>query len=332
MARERNEWLDVAKLVGAFFVLCIHLGFFWPLNIALNAAARFAVPLFFAVSGFFAVGKNAKSALKSAYKIFILFLVAVAVHLMYYMTVRLFEEGIVVMWQYAADELLDFLDFRDLLLYNLPPTSIHLWFLIALIEVYLIWAVVVKLKLSDTVILILAALTLIIHLTMGEVRSLFGITVEDHYVRNALLMGFPFFSFGYLINRYKHRLVNIPTPYLVIAILLGTAEAITSRFVFGHCELFLGSVFVAFAIMILALRYSHVKCGKTLVRISSTSTDVFIYHIVIADLWYRIIAATLPAVAIGFLEDIKPLVILVLCIGFSLLKSHIKTGIRSRIK
>ena len=52
----RNESLEWLKLMASFFVVFIHVKFPEPAGSLATALARFAVPLFFAVSGYFSFG------------------------------------------------------------------------------------------------------------------------------------------------------------------------------------------------------------------------------------------------------------------------------------
>ena len=51
--KKQYNLLDALKIVAAFFVVCIHVHFPGDLGRCVIAVARFAVPFFFMVSGFF---------------------------------------------------------------------------------------------------------------------------------------------------------------------------------------------------------------------------------------------------------------------------------------
>ena len=61
---QRNLSIECAKLIASFFVIFIHIPFPGTVGHGINCAARCAVPLFFAVSGYFSYrtpcGKLAK--------------------------------------------------------------------------------------------------------------------------------------------------------------------------------------------------------------------------------------------------------------------------------
>ena len=53
MSRNRNDTLDIIKLFASYMVVFIHVAFYGGVGYVLDALARFAVPLFFLVSGFY---------------------------------------------------------------------------------------------------------------------------------------------------------------------------------------------------------------------------------------------------------------------------------------
>ena len=54
--RERNEALEILKLVASYAVVLIHVSLGGAVGDAVNGIARFAVPMFFAITGFYSFG------------------------------------------------------------------------------------------------------------------------------------------------------------------------------------------------------------------------------------------------------------------------------------
>ena len=54
----KNDCLNVCKGIAAFFIVFIHCNFPSPVGGMMNGLARFGVPLFFMVSGYFSYGKG----------------------------------------------------------------------------------------------------------------------------------------------------------------------------------------------------------------------------------------------------------------------------------
>ena len=53
MNTQRNTTLELMKLLASYAVVFIHVLFYGRFGIIVDAIARFAVPFFFLVSGFF---------------------------------------------------------------------------------------------------------------------------------------------------------------------------------------------------------------------------------------------------------------------------------------
>ncbi len=52
MKTQKNNTLEILKLLASYMVVFIHVSFYGKLGVAIDALARFAVPFFFLVSGY----------------------------------------------------------------------------------------------------------------------------------------------------------------------------------------------------------------------------------------------------------------------------------------
>ena len=53
MKQQKNATLELIKLLASYMVVFIHISFYGEIGVAVNALARFAVPFFFVISGFY---------------------------------------------------------------------------------------------------------------------------------------------------------------------------------------------------------------------------------------------------------------------------------------
>ena len=329
---ERNEWLDIAKLVAAFFVVCIHIRFSGDLGVAFNAAGRFAVPLFFSVSGFFVLNADIKTVKRRLVKILILYLIAAAVYHAEDVLVSFYKGGFSASSDYLSDTFLNPMRLMKFLIFNEDLTTAHLWFLPALIYVYIVWMLVIRFSVSDTVVFVISALCLLLNLIFGEILSPFGVSVENIYIRNFALMGFPFFAFGYLIRKHKGRLVNIKSYALILMIVLGTAEAVISALIFGINEMYVGSICCWFGIMILSVKKSDAHFSPKLLKLGATTTDIYVYHVLISRTLIYVMEIAGVTVDSVIFVNLWPLALFPICVGFSLLKNNISACIKHLVK
>ena len=141
---DRNRCLDLIKFISAFMVVFIHIKFRGEFGDIVTALARFAVPLFFMVSGFFTYKISAKKIRNRMLKLFLLYLIASVIYHSWAILAAIKDLGINGLFLYikSAFTLYNLVCF---LLFNMPFSSSHLWFLLALIYIYAIWRLVVKL-------------------------------------------------------------------------------------------------------------------------------------------------------------------------------------------
>ena len=320
---QRNNWFDVIKFVASFFVVCIHI----PLTdgnfgIAVNAVARFAVPTFFAISGFYVFGTNATTVKRRLVKILIIYLVASAIYHIQSIIAYLVTDGLVGFLNYFSDVFFNVGKIKDYFLFNIPFSAVHLWYLLALIYVYLIWLVILKYSLGDKIILIIGMLTLLVNLVIGELLSLLGVVIDYIYIRNFAFTGLPFFIFGFLLRKYNHLFLKIKPFHLILAIAIGSCEAVLSRFLIGHNEVFIGSVLCCFSIILLAGKLKTVRLSEKYIAVFRSSTDVYVLHTLFSN-FLSSLASVLPPVFEAVIRALMPCLAFAVCVAFSLLKSRI---------
>ncbi len=218
-----------------------------------------------------------------------------------------------------------FLNIRNIwefVIFNIPFSSIHLWFLLALMYVYLIWLVILKYSLSDKVILLIGSVAILSNLVLGELLSALGVVFDNLYLRNFAFLGLPFFIFGYLIRKCNNLFTKIKTSHLILAITTGNCEAVLSRFLIGHNELYIASVFCCFSIILLAGKTNRVKLSDRQMAVFRSSTDIYVLHMLFSRPLYSL-ANILPSFMSAIIRFLMPCFTFALCVAFSLVKSKI---------
>ena len=142
MNTQKNHTLELIKLFAAYMVVFIHVSFYGELGVVVDGLSRFAVPFFFLVSGYYSYRINAEKIKKRIVKILILFIFSA-------ICCAAFE--IIVLLKYNTAELsiilnkfADLSTYVNLFVFNLPVISGHLWYLLAILYVYVIFYFVTK--------------------------------------------------------------------------------------------------------------------------------------------------------------------------------------------
>ena len=198
MKKRRWTCIDILKCLAAIAVVEIHK----PLEIQggdeFLILCRFAVPVFFMITGFFYPETVAKKReLKQFGKIFTITIGANLLYLLWEILLAVekrenIKEALLARFEERVPE--------DFILWNFSPLSPHLWYLQALLYVLVIAFIVEHLGLRK-----LAYLAIPVLLAGSLIKgsySLFFVGKEDchiYYARNFLYCGLPFFLAGLLV-------------------------------------------------------------------------------------------------------------------------------------
>ena len=275
-----NTTLEIIKLLASYMVVFIHIHFDGHAGIVIDALARFAVPLFFLISGFYSYQITPEKVLKRIKNV--LFLIVLGV-----VSYTLFNLFLMLLWKSPQDILLYFVKYCDigvwfkLIFMNFTVSSGHLWYLFAILYVYIIFYFVTKHCLRENFIYISAFVLLFVNILLGEGLSAFGIVFDHMNARNFALMGIPFFEIGLLVRKHENKVKKIPGYVSVFAAAIGILGSIASLNLWGEKELYLGSVFILFAIIIIFVKYSDIQYPHILYQSIGFSTYIYIFHIMV---------------------------------------------------
>lgn len=292
----KNHCLNVWKGIAAFAVVLIHCTLPGVPGEIIKGIARFAVPLFFLISGYFAYGREDAVLKRRESHILRLYVGAVAVYylwaaLRYFLSQRTFAQMGAELFPDGGRTV------SDLLLFNRTAMAPHLWFMGALVYCYLFYRLLARKRLEERVYLLIPVL-LAANLLLGEGRGLTGIAVPVRWIRSFWLTGFPFFLWGsWFACREKQgelRLHRGAGMALVAAgMLLSSVECLWS----GYDELYVGSILTAEGLFRLALAFPDLGKGSLLARIGERdSANIYLWHMLLRNF------AALACLMAGFYE------------------------------
>lgn len=279
----KNHCLNVWKGIAAFAVVLIHCTLPGVPGEIIKGIARFAVPLFFLISGYFAYGREDAVLRRRESHILRLYVGAVAVYylwaaLRYFLSRRTFAQMGAELFPDGGRTV------SDLLLFNRTAMAPHLWFMGALVYCYLFYRLLARKRLEERVYLLIPVL-LAANLLLGEGRGLTGIVVPVRWIRSFWLMGFPFFLWGsWFACREKqgglrlHRGAGIAL--VAAGMILSSVECLWS----GYDELYVGSILTAEGLFRLALAFPDLGKGSLLARIGERdSANIYLWHMLLRN-------------------------------------------------
>lgn len=281
MNLRKNSTLELLKLLASYMVVFIHVKFDGSLGSTMETLARFAVPFFFLVSGFYSYNIPCNKIIKRIRNIFTLLILAVVCYTAFNVFTLLSKGNMGEVVSYFSNYL-DFTVLVKLFVFNITISSVHLWYLFAALYVYVVFFFVTKLRFSDKIIFIISFCLLALHLLLGEGLSVLGIALPKALVRNFLVMGIPFFGLGLFAKKYQHKFHRIPNYVIFVSIIIGSIESLLSRHFFGLNELYIGSLLVLFAVVCIFIKYSDIQYPSFFVALDGCSTYIYIFHIMVS--------------------------------------------------
>ncbi len=202
MRKGRNLWLDLMKLVLCWMIISIH--FTWE-TYDYHPVYRLAVPMFFAISGYFNYRIDASSRQSGAMTFIKRSLKYMVFGFAFYIVfdfILCYVDDKGVGYYFTTLFYEDF--WFDFVFLNRPITysGAQLWFLIALFIVSLVHYLLVRFK-KEHYYFWIVPVTLAVQIFFGGYMRLFQYTdMPIRYTRNAWFMGLPFFGMGYLLAQF----------------------------------------------------------------------------------------------------------------------------------
>ena len=215
------------------------------------ALGRFAMPLFFIISGYYLFSADGHSERELPRKtLHILFLIVF---------IKLFYLVLDIMYLCAGIIDLDYL-ITSFVFYE--SNTQHIWFVYALFLLYAWWWLMRRYHVNvKKVSWTMSAIVLIAIILFGVVLRGFGIEYVGGLTSLLIsdliypFIGIPFFTIGYYLHMYKDGFdARFSTPVLLIISLLGLFVPVATSFFIPSSTLYVGSIFAAVGLFMLTFR------------------------------------------------------------------------------
>ena len=228
MNTQKSNTLELIKLFSSFMVVFIHVPFGGKVGVAVDALARFAVPFFFLVSGYYSYQINCEKIKKRIGNILSLLILSTVCYAVFEIAVLLKYNmnGLFALF----NKYTEINSYAQLLLFNAPVIAGHLWYLWAMLYVYVIFYFVTKSRVKEKVIFTISFSLLVLNLLLGEGLSLFGIVLPIPVVRNFATTGIPFFALGLFVKKYEDKFRGVPNCVIPVFVAIGALESVISAF------------------------------------------------------------------------------------------------------
>lgn len=279
----------MVKALCAYSVVLLHIHFPGTAGNIANVLARFAVPVFFMVSGYFCYRGDETEFIRTGRKIrhvLLLIVVAFPVCALWDVVQNHIEGGSQRKW---LEELFSGESIRQFFLYNnSSQVKWHLWFLPALLYCYLLFALTAKLRLYKQAYILIPVL-LMIHFCMEEFSPYLGEHFRVMQFRNYLFTGFPFFMSGHFLHKYQQKISEYLSGknavYFCMVVAAGAICSLVEYRYFGKQELMLGSVIMAVGIFLFAMLKPDAGIPGRMAEIGQKyAFFIYLFHLCVADI------------------------------------------------
>lgn len=286
MKSHRNLCIDILKFISSCFIIFIHISLPGRTGSLLDCMARFAVPFFFSVSGYYAYNASTQTILIRMKRIIRLFILSNMLYFIYELIIRYLYN-----FQSISEYILNLINIRNIALFIFMQKNLiadHLWYLLAMILVYLFYLVYCTFFKDDKInyftFYLASFLALLIHILAHT--KFFGVDFSLHYlvIRDAVYFGLPMFALGMFLNEYSKKIndnYEINNKKLTMYLIIGFALSIIQWFGFGKVELPLGMIIVDICLILLCvnnkLEISEQKT-KLVSYLGKISTYIYIIH------------------------------------------------------
>lgn len=322
--RQRNDYLNFYKGIACFGVVFMHVKLpHYVLDGVIQSCFRFAIPLFFMISGYYAYDKERERVEKKLPKkiknILKVSLLGCVYYFLFQVAIGLFGDSH-GSWEGVAQrigEMFTFQKLTDWLIFNQDPFINIMWFTFALLYCYIALYFINKWNLYRYIYLLIPLL-IGANLLLGNILTLFDVDVPIIYYRNFLLYGLPFLMLGNLLHRhYDSIMAKINNQVCIGMIVSGVLISVVEWFLYGRQELYVGSLLLVLGAFTHTLLHPEWKGNSPLTRVGEKyALFIYIVHysfIIIFDRLIRIVMREEGTIYF-IVSYIKPLLIFVACI------------------
>lgn len=291
--RTENKSLYCLKVIACFSVVSLHFELPTHIGDIFFVFARFAVPFFFMIAGYFSCFSKEEEAEQTiARRLRKLFVLVMGSFLFYFLLNLLLavKDGHMQEW------LVTVFNLKNLLLllicnWTTPLAGVgHLWYMLALIYVYVIYRYINRLHLHN-IIYILSPIVLL-GVVLIEILDFYSVvSVQEIYYRNFLFVGFPFFMIGNFLNRYQEKFIirkKKKCKFLLAGLMIGIL-LLAEYYVFEKSfNIYLSSILFALFGFLFVLNFPEGLQSRPFVYIGKyCSSDIYLWHYVFIIIFVR---------------------------------------------
>jgi surface polysaccharide O-acyltransferase-like enzyme len=335
----RISSFDFLKVIAAFAIVCIHTApfdvpEFWQFGAVINQTARFAVPYFFLVSGYFYArsmdGGYSKISVCISYstRILLIFVSWSAIYLVFPAGIDIAlgdvsgaGKNIDAMFQFISQN-------RWHLIFE--GGRIHLWFLMSLVMALLICTPFIGSRQNRMMVLLFIGGVLYgFNLLTGPYYFISPALKSEFSTRLGPLVSTLFVAIGIALYRY-HGFVSLKSAWIIL--LLGwigqIGETVLLYKFYGSStaqEFIFSTIPFGLGVMLVAIKMPHIGNGSRLVMLSKYSLGIYACHMLFVG-YLKELTASLPLL-LGQIAYPSAVFLCAICLTYLLSRLKLMRGL-----
>ena len=243
-----NTTLLAIKVVACFSVVALHIWLPGKIGAVYQIIARFAVPMFFLISGFYSCNLSKDKIKQRIKKISRLILLSTFFYTMIFAYMLWQEKNVQFLMQ-----IFNFTSIIRFIIFNrisdlIGSLATPLWYLYAILYIYLyLYFSNKRLLLTKQSIVLLLVFAFLIEFMISD----------SIFYRNFLFMGIPFFGMGILFAQMKERIIHsrMITILLILGMILFPILVFLEYYILGNSfELYISSILAVIMLMLFAIK------------------------------------------------------------------------------
>ena len=297
--------MECFKLVASILVVFLHCPFPNRLGTAVSTLGSVAVPMFFAITGYFNYGSDRTAVVRRLKHLLRLYgiVIVTAVVCGVISTELRGGSSIVFLRTYCPD----LSEVMGLLILHQEPRNAQLWYLISAGFCYLVLLLYLDFRGGKTAdyrpLYILGACQFSVFLSFGCLGTLVGMHTPHLLWFNGYYYGICFFTLGIFLHEYQQQILEnfrLTPKKLCLLIVFGIALSFLQSLTLGSGQVPLGGMVEVVALLLLAISRPTVT-GRSgflsgcVAKFAPWSTYIYLLHVIVIGLYDKHLKASLQA-------------------------------------
>lgn len=339
LTRQRNQSMECFKMVASLFVVFLHVPFPGKLGQSVSLlAGDFAVPVFFAISGYFNYGADAQTLSRRLKHLLKLYALVIVVTFFYgILSTELLGGSSVVFFKQFLPDLQEI---GVWLFFQKDPRNAQLWYLTVLCLFYLVLQIYTRFFGSNPVdyrpLYLTAAAFCVASLLLICIPHITGEELPYILVNNAYT-ALPMFTLGLFLHQYQDAIREnfSPTAKKLVGLLILGQLLVRLTHHAGLGNLPFGNQLKTVALMLLMIYYPTLTTrqghlARWIGKFGAWSTYIYILHILVLRGYQSFLQPVLLPVLAGAEPFLAPLFVAGISFVLAVVFELAERGLKSR--